>query len=144
MTERQPTGQDNWENRERSLTGKVALITGSSRDIGAEIAMCLDEMPLLHHSKNQIAEAVRKTSLWAERCKIHHDYLAKDKSKKQLLFAISQGGIYSDLRKKCCKELKLQRLLLEPSDFSFLFRKNIEAYKRCKLLFWLTKRDLNP
>lgn len=41
MTERQPTGQDNWENRERSLTGKVALITGSSRDIGAEIAKAL-------------------------------------------------------------------------------------------------------
>lgn len=41
MTERQPTRQDNWENRERSLTGKVALITGSSRDIGAEIAKAL-------------------------------------------------------------------------------------------------------
>ncbi len=41
MTERQPTGQDNWEDRERPLAGKVALITGSSRDIGAEIAKAL-------------------------------------------------------------------------------------------------------
>lgn len=41
MTERQPTGQDNLENRERPLAGKVALITGSSRDIGAEIAKAL-------------------------------------------------------------------------------------------------------
>ena len=41
MMERQPTGQDNLENRERSLAGKVALITGSSRDIGAEIAKAL-------------------------------------------------------------------------------------------------------
>ena len=41
MTERQPTGQDNLENHERSLTGKIALITGSSRDIGAEIAKAL-------------------------------------------------------------------------------------------------------
>jgi queuine tRNA-ribosyltransferase len=74
-------------------------------DLGSEIAMCLDEMPLLHHSKDQIAEAARKTVLWAERCKIHHDFLQKGMKKKQLLFAISQGGIYPDLRKKCCKQL---------------------------------------
>lgn len=76
-------------------------------DLNSEIAMCLDSMHLLHESKKSIAESVRKTILWAERCKVHHDELQKSipKSKKQLLFCISQGGIYPDLRKKCAEQL---------------------------------------
>lgn len=77
-------------------------------DIGAEIAMCLDTMPLLHHSKKEIEEAVRRTTLWAKRCKQHHDKLQKNipKHKRQLLWGITQGGIYSDLRKRSAEELK--------------------------------------
>ncbi len=76
-------------------------------DLGSEIAMCLDSMPLLHHSKKEISEAVRKTTLWARKCREHHDKLQKNTpiNKHQLLFGISQGGIYSDLRKKSAKEL---------------------------------------
>jgi len=77
-------------------------------DLNSEIAMCLDEMPTLDLSKQQISEAVNKTTRWAERCKKEHSKLQKLKKKenKQLLFGISQGGIYSDLRKKSCEELK--------------------------------------
>ncbi len=76
-------------------------------DLGSDIAMCLDSMPLYQHSKKEIEEAVKKTTLWAKRCKIHHDKLqAKlQKNKRQLLFGITQGGIYKDLRKKSIKEL---------------------------------------
>jgi len=76
-------------------------------DLGSEIAMCLDAMPLLHHSKKEIEEAVRKTTSWAKRCKEHHDKLQKDtpKNKRQLLFGITQGGIYKDLRKRSCEEI---------------------------------------
>lgn len=76
-------------------------------DLGSDVAMCLDSMPLLHHSKKEIKEAVRKTTLWAERCKKHHDKLQMNiaKNKKQLLFGITQGGIYSDLRKESAKNL---------------------------------------
>jgi queuine tRNA-ribosyltransferase len=76
-------------------------------DIGSDIAMCLDSMPLLHHSKKDIEEAVRKTSLWAERCKKEHDKLQRNirKSNQQLLWGICQGGIYPDLRKKSAEEL---------------------------------------
>lgn len=75
--------------------------------IGADIAMCLDSMPLHKNSKKEIKRAVEKTILWAEKCKKQYDNLQKNvsKNKKQLLFGISQGGIYPDLRKKCCKEL---------------------------------------
>jgi queuine tRNA-ribosyltransferase len=75
--------------------------------INSEIAMCLDEMPLYEHSKKDIAEAVRKTTLWATKCKQHHDKLQKNipKNKRQLLWGITQGGIYTDLRKQSIKDL---------------------------------------
>lgn len=76
-------------------------------EINSDVAMCLDSMPLYNHSKEEIKEAVRKTSLWAKKCKIHHDKLQNNKSKeeKQLLFGIIQGGIYKDLRETSAKEL---------------------------------------
>jgi len=77
-------------------------------NINSEIAMCLDKMPLYENSKQEIKQAVRKTSIWAKKCKNHHDALQKNipKNKRQLLFGITQGGIYKDLRKKSIKELK--------------------------------------
>ncbi|MEK6817772.1 MAG: tRNA guanosine(34) transglycosylase Tgt [Nanoarchaeota archaeon] len=76
-------------------------------DIGGDVAMCLDSMPLYHHTKKEIEESVIKTSLWAKRCKKHHDNLQRNisKEKRQLLFGIIQGGIYKELRKKSLKEL---------------------------------------
>ncbi|MCK9597345.1 tRNA guanosine(34) transglycosylase Tgt [Candidatus Pacearchaeota archaeon] len=75
--------------------------------INSDVAMCLDSMPMYNHSKAQISDAVEKTSLWAKRCKIHHDKLREKtpKQKRQLLFGIIQGGIYQDLRKKSVNEL---------------------------------------
>jgi len=76
-------------------------------DIGSEIAMCLDSMPLYNNSKKGIEESVKKTILWAKRCKIYHDKMQKkiSRQKRQLLFSISQGGVYPDLREKCSSEL---------------------------------------
>ena len=76
--------------------------------INSEIAMCLDSMPLYNQTKHQIAESVEKTSLWAKRCKTHHDKLQKNisSSKRQLLFGITQGGIYKDLRESSILQLK--------------------------------------
>jgi len=76
-------------------------------DIGSDVAMCLDSMPMYEHSKSQISDAVEKTSLWAARCKSHHDLLQKNisKNKRQLLFGIIQGGIYPDLRELSTKNL---------------------------------------
>ncbi|MEK6872910.1 MAG: tRNA guanosine(34) transglycosylase Tgt [Nanoarchaeota archaeon] len=81
--------------------------------LSSEIAMCLDSMPLYENSKKEIQDAVRKTILWAKRCKEAHDKLQKNKNvynknkriKRQLIFGITQGGIYQDLREYCIKEL---------------------------------------
>lgn len=77
-------------------------------DLNSDIAMCLDTMPLMEHSKKEVELAVHRTTNWARRCKAHHDFLqAKIKDKdKQLLWGITQGGIHPELRKKSCEELK--------------------------------------
>jgi queuine tRNA-ribosyltransferase len=77
-------------------------------DLGSDIAMCLDTMPLIEHSKDEIKLAVERTTMWAKRCRAEHNLLQKDlpKNKRQLLWGITQGGIHPDLRKKSCQELK--------------------------------------
>jgi len=76
-------------------------------DIGADIGMCLDSMPMFPAGKEKVKKAVELTTSWAKRCKKEHDKLQEKmgKGKRQLLFGISQGGVYSDLRKKCAKDL---------------------------------------
>ncbi len=76
-------------------------------DLGSDIAMCLDTMPLLHHSKKDIDLAVNRTTNWAKRCKQHHDKLQEKlkSNQKQLLWGIMQGGIHKDLRKKSAEQL---------------------------------------
>lgn len=73
--------------------------------INSDVAMCLDSMPLIEHSKEAVALAVERTKIWAERCKKHHDKLQTDKEKKQLLFGIIQGGVHKDLREKSARDL---------------------------------------
>ena len=74
--------------------------------LGSDVAMCLDHMPHpVQHSKKMIADATRRTSLWAKRCKTHHDELKKKLKSKQLLFGITQGGLDKKLRKQSCLDL---------------------------------------
>ena len=74
-------------------------------EIDGDVAMCLDSMPLYNQSKKQIDDSVIKTGFWAKKCKNHHDKMQSKKSKKQLLFGITQGGIYEDLRKKSINDV---------------------------------------
>jgi len=94
------------------ISGEKLFITPEKNmetqlELGSDVAMCLDSMPLYSESKRSIEEAVEKTILWAKRCKEHHDKLQKKitKEKRQILFGIIQGGIYSDLRTQCAEEL---------------------------------------
>ncbi|MFC1753932.1 tRNA guanosine(34) transglycosylase Tgt [Thermoproteota archaeon] len=70
--------------------------------LGSDVVMTLDHMPDVLGPKTEIAEGVRRTRLWAERCKKMHDQLTE---KKQLLFGICQGGIDTELRKKSARHI---------------------------------------
>ena len=70
------------------------LVTRVQEELGADIAMVLDECPPANASREYHAESLRRTARWAERCKEAH--VRAD----QALFGIVQGGLYPDLRRE--------------------------------------------
>lgn len=68
-------------------------------NLGADVAMCLDECPPADTPLDYLRVAVRRTLLWAERCRVAH------RRPDQALFAIVQGGIHLDLRAECAAAL---------------------------------------
>jgi queuine tRNA-ribosyltransferase len=70
------------------------LTTRVQEELGADIAMVLDECPPSDAIYEYHAESLRRTARWAERCKEAHT------SRDQALFGIVQGGLYPDLREE--------------------------------------------
>ena len=68
------------------------LTTRVQEDLGADIAMVLDECPPANASRDYHADSLRRTARWAGRCKEAHG------KETQALFGIVQGGLYPDLR----------------------------------------------
>jgi queuine tRNA-ribosyltransferase len=60
--------------------------------LGANIIMAFDECVEYPASRDYIKKSLKRTMKWAKRCKEAH------KKEGQYLFAISQGGLYKDLR----------------------------------------------
>ncbi|MBD3310467.1 tRNA guanosine(34) transglycosylase Tgt [Candidatus Woesearchaeota archaeon] len=67
--------------------------------LGSDVAMVLDDVPPWGSSKERIIQSVKNTTAWAKRCADTHS------NSRQLMFAISQGGTYTDLRKKSTQQL---------------------------------------
>jgi len=68
--------------------------------LGADVAMCLDECPPADTPPEYLRVAVRRTLLWAERCR------NAQRRSDQALFAIVQGGMDLELRARCAEELR--------------------------------------
>jgi queuine tRNA-ribosyltransferase len=67
-------------------------------NLGADIIMVLDECaPPTQRDYNE--QALRRTHLWAERCKQAHT------RSDQALFGIVQGGVFPDLREQSARFL---------------------------------------
>jgi queuine tRNA-ribosyltransferase len=72
------------------------------QEIGSDVAMILDDVQNFPCTRERMAEAIERTQRWTKR------FLAVHTKKDQLVFAINQGGIYPDLRKRSaelCAEL---------------------------------------
>jgi queuine tRNA-ribosyltransferase len=68
-------------------------------NLGADIAMCLDECPPADIPPEYLRDSVRRTLHWAERCRDAH------RRGDQALFAIVQGATDLDLRADCARQL---------------------------------------
>lgn len=68
------------------------LTTRVQEDLGADVAMVLDECPPANAGRAYHEDSLRRTARWARRCKEVHT------REDQALFGIVQGGLYPDLR----------------------------------------------
>jgi queuine tRNA-ribosyltransferase len=84
--------------------GAASLLTPEGaaeiqRNLGSDVAMCLDHVPPPEAERRELAEAVARTSAWARRVR------ALAPAPGQLVFAISQGGLDPELRRRSIEEL---------------------------------------
>jgi queuine tRNA-ribosyltransferase len=75
------------------------LVAKLQAQLGSDIAMCLDVVPPPGVPRRELAEAVRRTTLWASRQK------HVDRAPGQLLFGIAQGGADPELRRRSVEEI---------------------------------------
>jgi len=69
------------------------------QQLGADVAMCLDDMPRYGSNIARLEESAKRTFDWARHCIDSH------RSKKQLLFGIAQGGTSKKLRQKSVEQI---------------------------------------
>jgi queuine tRNA-ribosyltransferase len=74
-------------------------VAGIQAKLGSDIAMCLDICPPADVPRAELAEAVRRTTLWASR------QLAAPRAEGQLLFGIAQGASDPELRRRSIAEI---------------------------------------
>ena len=72
------------------------------KDLGVDIAVCLDECISLPAKKEYIEKSVDMTTEWAKKAKAEYK---KTRGKKPLLHAVIQGGLEKDLRLKSLRDL---------------------------------------
>ena len=68
-------------------------------NLGSDIAMCLDDCPPAGVPRDELAEAVRRTTHWARRQR------QADRADGQLVFGITQGASDPDLRRRSIGEI---------------------------------------
>ncbi len=75
------------------------LVMAIQQKLGADIAMCFDECVPYPCSYEEAERAVKRTSLWAERCRLSHS------RSEQALFGIIQGSTFPDLRELSARQI---------------------------------------
>lgn len=78
-------------------------------DLGSDIMMCLDDCPLPEAGQREVAESVRRTVLWARRCKQEYERQVSNRhlpeDARPMLFGIIHGGYNEAARRSCAEEL---------------------------------------
>ena len=97
-------GSKHFFSPEHSMNVQLAL--------GADIAMAFDECTEYPAERKRAEQSLQRTMAWAERSLAHHrahrhrtPWFDEQSGKRQSLFGIVQGGMYTDLRKQCAERL---------------------------------------
>ena len=88
-----------YDGRAFKLTPEEA--TRFQQALGVDVLMCLDQCIASPASRDQAAEAMRRSLDWARRCRLTHE----EGQGRGALFAIVQGGVYEDLRLEAAERL---------------------------------------
>ncbi len=80
-----------------SLTPEKAM--GIQEDLGADIAMCLDDCAPWPCDRDRAEEGVRRTTAWGRACREAH------RREDQAIFGIVQGSVFPDLRARSAREI---------------------------------------
>jgi queuine tRNA-ribosyltransferase len=75
------------------------LAAGIQRNLGSDVAMCLDQVPPAGVPRADLGEAVRRTTEWARRQR------HAPRADGQLRFGITQGGTDPELRRRSTEEI---------------------------------------
>jgi queuine tRNA-ribosyltransferase len=86
-----------YDGSEHRFTPELAMRV--QRLLGSDIAMAFDECPPAGVDRGRVEEAVRRTSLWAQRSR------AQPRAEGQLGFGIVQGGTDLGLRRRSAEEI---------------------------------------
>ena len=74
------------------------------QQLGSDVAMVLDHVVALPSPRELVVEAMQRSTRWAQRCL---EYAEKNPRPGQSLFAIVQGGLDEQLRRRSAESLKV-------------------------------------
>lgn len=95
------------KNKKEVFTPEKSIQT--QFDISSDVIVCLDDFTPPGSSNEKIKESVRRSVLWARRCRKEYDKIIKRRKiktkDKPKILAVIQGDFNKELRKKCAEEL---------------------------------------
>ncbi|OVE77422.1 tRNA guanosine(34) transglycosylase Tgt [bacterium F11] len=86
------------DGKRQKLTPEIT--TEFQFNIGSDIAMCLDDCPPYPSLKRDAKESMEQTLRWAKRCKMTYETWLEAHQANPLLFGITQGASFTDLREE--------------------------------------------
>ena len=97
ITEDGATFRSHLDGSKKFLSPEDAV--GVQEALGSDIMMCLDTCIPYPADRTHTEDATALTSRWARRCRAAH------RNREQLLFGITQGGMFADLRQQSAEAL---------------------------------------
>jgi queuine tRNA-ribosyltransferase len=92
------------DGSERFLSPEVSMEVQAA--LGSDIALAFDECTPFHVTRDYTERSTERTHRWLERClRWRAEHAAHGTTPEQAFYAISQGGVYEDLRRAATRHV---------------------------------------